>query len=54
MTKIALTFKSVSEIQGIDDIGLLVLVDEKCERQLAVPCEKLLFEAFKKRMTNAV
>lgn len=54
MTKIALTFKSVSEIQGVDDIGLLVLVDEKCERQLAVPCEKSLFEAFKKRMTNAV
>lgn len=53
MTKIALTFKSVSEIQGVDDIGLLVLVDDKCERQLAVPCEKSLFEAFKLRLTNS-
>ena len=42
MTKIALTFKSVSEIQGVDDIGLLVLVDEKWLFRARSRCSKPL------------
>lgn len=53
MAKIALTFKNVSEIRGVDDVGLLILVDNNGERQLAIPCEKALLEAFKTRLTHA-
>lgn len=39
MNKIRLTVKSVTEIVGNKDVGLVVLVDENEQRQIAIPCD---------------
>lgn len=53
MTTIELIFKNISEIAGVDDMGLLILTDKACERQIAVPCDKQQLVAFKLRLTKA-
>ena len=40
MSLVKLRFKSVSEIVGNDDVGLLVLVTEDERRQLTIVCDK--------------
>lgn len=40
MNKVRLIFKSVTEIVGSDDVGLLILVDEQQQRQLTIPCDR--------------
>lgn len=39
MNKVRLIFKSVTEIVGSDNVGLLILVDEQQQRQLTIPCD---------------
>lgn len=48
--RIQLVFKSVSEIVGSVDIGLLILTDEQEERQIAIPCDSRLIETFRRRI----
>lgn len=48
--RIKLTFKSVSQIAGIDGIGLLVLIDERRSRQITVPIDKHMLYQFGLRM----
>lgn len=47
-----LIFKSVSEIVGAADIGLLILTDEQEERQIAIPCNSALVNDFRHRLTK--
>lgn len=42
MPKIRLVFKGVSEIVGSDDLGVLVLTDEKETRQITIVCDKTM------------
>jgi len=42
MPKIKLVFKGVSEIVGSDDLGVLVLTDEKEIRQITIVCDKAM------------
>ncbi len=42
MTKERLFFKGVSEIVGTDNLGLLILTDEKSERQITIVCDKAM------------
>lgn len=53
MNKVKVNFKSISEIVGTSDIGLLVLVDEKEERQLAVTCDKQMIHQLSLRLQQA-
>lgn len=48
--RIKLIFKSVSQIAGIDEIGLLVLIDEQRSRQITVPIDKNMLYQFGLRM----
>ncbi len=50
--RVRLIFKSVSEIVGSDDIGLLILTDSAEIRQVAVPCDKHTLSEFGVRMEN--
>ncbi|MGI6242748.1 MAG: bifunctional nuclease [Prevotella sp.] len=51
--RIRLKFKSVSEIVGSEDIGLLVLTDTAEQRQVAVPCDKHTLNEFGLRMDRS-
>lgn len=42
MTREKLIFKGVSEIVGSEDLGLLILTDESCERQISIVCDKAM------------
>lgn len=42
MQKERLIFKSVSEIVGTEDLGLLILTDEAKERQITIVCDKTM------------
>ena len=53
MEKIRLKFKSVSEIVGSEEIGLLILTDEDEQRQLAIPCDKAMLREFGLRLGHA-
>lgn len=53
MTTIELKFKNISEIEGVDDMGLLILTDKAAERQIAIPCDKEQLEAFKLRLSHS-
>ncbi len=53
MTTIELTFKNISEIEGVDDMGLLILTDKAAERQIAIPCDKEQLAAFKLRLSHS-
>lgn len=48
--RVRLTFKSVSEIVGTENIGLLVLTDSAEMRQVAIPCDKHTLNEFALRM----
>ncbi|MBQ5982638.1 MAG: bifunctional nuclease family protein [Prevotella sp.] len=52
MTKIPLKFRSVSQIVGSEKLGLLVLVDEQEQSQLAIPCDPAMLQQFELRMMN--
>ena len=52
MNKTRLLFKTVSEIVGTDDIGLLVMVDAAQTRQLAITCDKHMLHQFGLRLGN--
>ncbi len=53
MDRIRLVFKSVSEIMGTDEIGLLILTDEQELRQIAMPCDRTMIEQFSLRLNRA-
>ena len=46
MSNVRLVFKSVSEIIGTKEIGLLIMVDEQEQRQLAIPCDNSMLYQF--------
>ena len=48
--RVRLIFKSVSEIVGSQDIGLLVLTDSAEQRQVALPCDRHTLNEFSIRM----
>ena len=50
MARVRLIFKSVSEIVGSKELGLLVLTDSAEQRQVAVPCDKRILEEFGMRL----
>ena len=50
MNKVRLIFKSVTEIVGSDDVGLLILVDEQQQRQLTIPCDRNMLYQFSLRV----
>ncbi len=52
MNKVRLILRSVTEILGNDEIGLLILADEQCTRQLAVPCDRNMLYQFQLRMQH--
>lgn len=50
MNKVRLIFKSVTEIVGSDDVGLLILVDEQQQCQLTIPCDRNMLYQFSLRV----
>lgn len=50
MNRVRLIFKSVTEIVGSDDAGLLILVDEQQQRQLTIPCDRNMLYQFSLRV----
>ena len=52
MPLVKLKFKSVAEIVGTDDVGLLVLVTEDEQRQLTIICDKAMAYQFGLRMSK--
>jgi hypothetical protein len=50
MANIEVTFKSVSEIVGIEGIGLVILVDKEEKRQLSLLCDKDTLRQFEQRL----
>ena len=52
MTDVRLKFKSVSEIVGTEDIGLLILVDEEEKRQLTITCDRSMLVQFRLRIQH--
>ena len=40
--KIKLHYKSISEVVGVDDVGLITLLDELEQRQLNIVCDKFI------------
>ena len=53
MDRVRLKFKSVSEILGTDEIGLLILTDEDELRQIAMPCDRSMIYQFSLRLNHA-
>ena len=53
MERVKLKFKSVSEILGTDEIGLLILTDENEARQIAMPCDRSMIYQFGLRLNRA-
>lgn len=49
MANIPLTFKTVTEIVGIEGVGIIVLVDKDEKRQLSLMCDKDTLQQFKLR-----
>ena len=52
MTKERLFFKGVSEIVGTEDLGLLILTNESCERQITIVCDKAMAVQLELRIKN--
>ena len=44
--------KSVTEIVGTDEVGLLILVDEPELRQIAITCDRMTLEQFQRRLSD--
>ena len=53
MANIPLTFKTVTEIVGIEGVGIIVLVDKEEQRQLSLICDKDTLQQFKLRHPHA-
>lgn len=51
--RVRLIFKSVSEIVGPENMGLLVLTDSSGQRQVAVPCDSRTLDEFSMRMDHS-
>lgn len=52
MNKVKLIFKNVSEIVGSDEVGLLILSDEREAHQIAIPCDKNMVYQFSLRISD--
>jgi hypothetical protein len=52
MNKVPLHFKNISQIIGSEKLGLLVLVDEKEQWQLAIPCDEAMLQQFELRVSK--
>lgn len=52
MDRIRLYFKSVSEIVGSEEIGLIILTDEEELRQLVVTCDRTMMDQFRMRLNR--
>ena len=52
MNTVEVIFKNISEIAGVDDIGLLILTDMAGEQQIAVPCDKKQLDGFRLRLSQ--
>jgi len=52
MSLVKIKFKSVSEIVGNDEVGLLVLVTEDERRQLSIVCDKAMVYQFGLRLSE--
>lgn len=52
MARIKLFFQQATEVVGEEKEGLLILTDSFQERQIAIPCNRKMFEAFQERMNN--
>ena len=53
MEKVRLLFKSVTEIVGSDELGLLILIDAEERQQLAIPCDRAMMREFGLRLGHA-
>ena len=53
MALVKLVYKSVNEIVGNDDVGILLLTNEEQTRQLSMVCDKHMIYQFRLRMTKA-
>ena len=47
--KIKLHYKSISEVVGVDDVGLITLLDEYEQRQLNIVCDKFVVDQIQLR-----
>lgn len=52
MSRTRLKLKSVTEIVGTEEVGLLILVDEREERQIAVTCNRATLMQFQARLAG--
>ena len=52
MDRIRLYFRSVSEIVGSEEIGLIILTDEEELRQLVVTCDRTMMDQFRMRLNR--
>ena len=53
MERVRLLFKSVTEIVGSDELGLLILTDADERQQLAIPCDRAMMREFGLRLGHA-
>ena len=53
MALVRLVYKSVNEIIGNDDVGILLLVNEDGTRQLSMVCDKHMVYQFRLRLSKA-
>jgi len=52
MNKVKLIFKNISQIVGSEEVGLIVLSDEKENHQIAMPCDKNMIYQFSLRISE--
>lgn len=50
MNEVRLIFKSISEVVGALETGLIILVDSDEQRQIAITCDGHMLDAFRLRM----
>ncbi len=53
MALVRMVYKSVNEIVGNDDVGILLLVNEEGTRQLSMVCDKHMVYQFRLRLSKA-
>ncbi len=53
MSLVRLVYKSVNEIVGNDDVGILLLTNEEGTRQLSMVCDKHMVYQFRLRLSKA-
>lgn len=52
MNKTRLILKNISKVDGVPEMGLIVLVNEDESRQLTIPCDKSMLLQFGLRLQN--